>query len=204
VEAGARLIHVVDMDLALAGELAALEVVRAIAVGPAAVQASGGITREAEIGALLEAGAARVVLGSAALGDRALVTQLAESYGDRLVVGVEVSGEAVGARGRADLALSLEEVLAWLPSTRPARLLVTSVTRVGGRAGPDLGPLRRVLELGIPTIAAGGVASVEHLLLLRDAGAAGAVVGRAALEGELDIAAATCELGGGSPPEGRT
>jgi phosphoribosylformimino-5-aminoimidazole carboxamide ribotide isomerase len=81
--------------------------------------------------------------------------------------------------------------LGWLALTPGVTsLLVTTVTRVGGLAGPDLDLVRRVMRRGFPVLAAGGIASIDDLQAVRDAGAAGAVVGRAALEGALELEAA--------------
>jgi phosphoribosylformimino-5-aminoimidazole carboxamide ribotide isomerase len=76
----------------------------------------------------------------------------------------------------------------WLAAAGVPAFLVTATGRVGGLDGPDLRLVRRVARAGRPTLAAGGIRSLEDLRALRDAGAAGAVVGRAALEGRLDLA----------------
>jgi phosphoribosylformimino-5-aminoimidazole carboxamide ribotide isomerase len=89
---------------------------------------------------------------------------------------------------------------------------VTGVPRVGGLAGPDLDGLRAVLALRRPTIGAGGIASLDDVLAMRDAGAEGAIVGRAALEGSLEPAGVLRALvaaeapgpdGAGAGPNGR-
>jgi len=86
--------------------------------------------------------------------------------------------------------LALAEILAWLGDTRCARFLLTGVRRVGSLGGPDLTAMDAVLALGRPVLVAGGVASLDDLRTVRAAGAEGAVVGRAALEAGLDLAAA--------------
>ena len=85
------------------------------------------------------------------------------------------------------------ETLGWLVAGDARAFLVTAVDRVSGLDGPDVGSVRRVARAGLPVLAAGGIASVEHLRAVRAAGAAGAVLGRAALEGSLDLAAAFAE-----------
>jgi phosphoribosylformimino-5-aminoimidazole carboxamide ribonucleotide (ProFAR) isomerase len=72
--------------------------------------------------------------------------------------------------------------------------LVTAVARVGSSIGPDVGAVKRVMRAGRPVIAAGGIHTVDDLRALRAAGASGAVVGRAALEGTLDLAEARSAL----------
>ncbi|HET9671734.1 MAG TPA: HisA/HisF-related TIM barrel protein, partial [Actinomycetota bacterium] len=186
-DAGARWLHVVDLDLALDGEARNLDTVEAIAaIGPR-VQAAGGVRTGDEIRGLLAAGATRVVLGSAALADEAAAAELLSVHAERLVVGIEVAGGRIRSRGRDPVDLDLMETLGWLVAGDARRLLVTAVDRVSRLEGPDVGLVRRVARAGRPVLAAGGVATAAHLRALRAAGADGAVVGRAVLGGTLDV-----------------
>ncbi len=194
VAAGAKWLHVVDMDLAFQGEARNLEIVAAIASLPVAVQAAGGVRTADEVRVLFEVGATRVVLGSAALAAEHRATALLSAEGPRLVVGIEVDEGRIRSRGRDPVDLPLMETLGWVVSAGASALLVTSVARVGERTGPDLDQVRRVARAGRPVLAAGGVASIADLHDLRAAGAVGAVVGRAALEGSLDLSAAIAEF----------
>lgn len=189
VGAGVTRLHVVDLDLAVEGSARNLDVVGALAGLGVPLQASGGAAVASEVDLLLGAGADRVVLGSAALADHALVEALVERFSARLAIGVETDGERIRSRGRRAVDLPLAETLAWLAGTAAEGFVVTGVPRVGGLAGPDLDGLRAVLELRRPTIGAGGIASLDDVLAIRDAGAEGAIVGRAALEGSLEPAA---------------
>ena len=105
-------------------------------------------------------------------------------------MGIEVDDGVVRARGRSEVELPLDETLAWLAATAVPRFVVTAVRRVGELHGPDLDVVRRVLAAGRPVLAAGGIASLQDLRDVRDAGADGAVVGRAALEEGFDLASA--------------
>lgn len=194
IAAGARWLHVVDMDLAFRREAANLEVVSAIAALPVAVQAAGGVREAEEVRALFAAGASRVVLGSAALADAPATTARLAADGARLVIGIEVEQGRIRSRGRDPVDLPLLETLGWVVSAGAAVLLITSVDRVGQRGGPDLEMIRRVVRAGRPVLAAGGIASVADLRAVRSAGAAGGVVGSAALEGSLDLSAAIAEV----------
>jgi phosphoribosylformimino-5-aminoimidazole carboxamide ribotide isomerase len=194
VTAGARWIHIVDMDLAYRGEARNLDVVAAIASLPVAVQAAGGVRDVEEVRTLFEAGATRVVLGSAALADEHRVTALLSEERARLVIGIEVDDGRIRSRGRDPVDLPLLQTLGWLVSAGAESLLVTAVDRVARRGGPDLELVRRVARAGRPVLAAGGIASIAALLELRAAGAAGAVVGSAALDGSLDLSAAIAEV----------
>jgi phosphoribosylformimino-5-aminoimidazole carboxamide ribotide isomerase len=194
--AGASRVHVVDLDLAFAGTLANVAVVSEIAALPVAVQASGGVAREAHAQALLDAGAERVVLGSAALAERRVVETMIDRFGPRLVIGIETEGSRIRPRGRdRPIELGLRDTLSWLAGTSAERFLHTNVRRVGELAGPDLDGLTTVLSAKRPVIAAGGIAGLDDLLAVRAAGAEAAVVGRAVIEGTLDLAAALRVLG---------
>jgi len=194
VAAGARWLHVVDMDLAFRGDARNLDVVAAIASLPVAVQAAGGVRDADEAQAFFEAGATRVVLGSAALANEPRATALLSAEGPRLVIGIEADEGRIRSRGHDPVDLPLVETLGWLVAAGASSLLVTSVARVGSRGGPDVELVKRVARAGRPVLAAGGIASVADLHDLRAAGAAGAVIGSAALDGSLDLAAAFAEL----------
>lgn len=192
VAAGVPRLHVVDMDLALRGVAANLAVIESVVALGVPVQAAGGAATEDEIQTLLDTGAGRVVLGSAALVDRDLVAGLAERLGARLVIGVEIDGHRIRARGRRRVDLPLAATLDWLEETAVGRFAVTGLQRVGSLAGPDLEGLDAVISRGRRVVAAGGIATAADVRAVRAAGAEGAIVGRAALEG-LDLAALLAE-----------
>jgi phosphoribosylformimino-5-aminoimidazole carboxamide ribonucleotide (ProFAR) isomerase len=204
VRAGARWLHVVDMDLASTGNALNINTVmsirRAALFAGARIQASGGVSRREDVEYLLDVGAARVVLGSRALADPSLVSALTTELGERVAVGVEVEGDRIRSRGMEAVDLPLGATLAWLKDTDATRFVVTAVARVGELAGPDLDTLESVAALGRPFIAAGGIASADDLRAVRDAGAEAAIVGRAAMEGGLDLAAAIALGEAPAPP----
>ena len=203
VRAGARWLHVVDMDLAATGNALNINTVmsirRAALFAGARIQASGGVSRREDVEYLLDVGAARVVLGSRALADPGLVAELTTELGERIAVGLEVQDDRIRSRGMDAVDLPLAATLAWLEGTDAVRFVVTAVARVGGLAGPDLATLEAVAALGRPFIAAGGIASTEDLSEVRASGAEAAIVGRAAMEGGLDLGAAMA-LGEASAP----
>lgn len=188
--AGARWVHVVDLDLAFQGAMTNLDVVREVTALGVRVQASGGAIDAAEIEAWLRVGARRAVLGSGALADAAATREAITWFGDRLVIGIDVDEGRIRSRGRTPVDLPLAETLSWLVGSGAAAFLVTTVARVGSLGGADTAIIERVVGSGRPVIAAGGVSSVDDLRAVRRAGAAAAVVGRAALEGDLDLEAA--------------
>ena len=190
VEAGARWLHVVDLDLAFFGEARNLDVLRTVAALGASVQASGGVRTVGEVQAMLDAGARRVVLGSGALADERAAAETIGRYADRLIVGIEVEDGRIRSRGARRVDLPLDETVRWLVAGVASGFLVTTVSRVGTLDGPDVATVSRVVRSARPVLAAGGIARIDDLQALRRAGAVGAVVGRAAIERGLDLAEA--------------
>jgi phosphoribosylformimino-5-aminoimidazole carboxamide ribonucleotide (ProFAR) isomerase len=189
VAAGASWVHVVDLELALTGVAANLGVVRAIAELGVGVQASGGVSSAAEVEAALEAGASRVVLGSAALADRDAIGALIARFGTSLVVGIETDGRRIRPRRRGSEELPLWGTVEWLSRLPVARFLHTALDRVGRLEGPDVdGVLALARSTGRPVLASGGIRGIDDLVSLAALGGAveGAVVGRALYEG-LDL-----------------
>jgi phosphoribosylformimino-5-aminoimidazole carboxamide ribotide isomerase len=175
-EAGARRIHLVDLDGARSGTVRP-ELVAAIAaaVSPVLLQASGGIRSVADARALIEAGADRVVVGTAAWPDPAPWFDL----GDALVLALDVRDGAVRSAGwTREAGLSFEDALA---RAGEARVLVTAIDRDGTLAGPDLDLVGRAAGAGLRVLAAGGVRSPSDVEALGEAGAEAAIVGRALL-----------------------
>ena len=136
--AGARWVHVVDLDLAFDGFARNLDVVRAIVPLGVRVQASGGIRTIADAQAALDAGASRVVLGSGALAEEAGALDAIERFSGRIIVGIEVEGGRIRSRGADGVDLPLVETLGWLVAGGAPAFLVTAVARVGSLMGPDV------------------------------------------------------------------
>lgn len=172
---GARRIHLVDLDGARSGRVRP-ELVRAVAAATGLpVQASGGIRARSDAETLLDAGADRVVVGTAAWPDPAPWLDL----GDALVLAVDARDGVVRSAGWTEsTGLAFEDALA---RAGGARLLVTAIDRDGTLAGPDLELVRRAAASGARVLAAGGVRSTGDVSALAEAGAEAAVVGRALL-----------------------
>jgi phosphoribosylformimino-5-aminoimidazole carboxamide ribotide isomerase len=174
VAAGARRIHLVDLDGARSGQVRP-ELVRAIAELGVPVQASGGIRSLADARALLDAGADRVVVGTAAWPDPAPWFEL----GDALVLALDVrDGEVRTAGWTVGTGIRFEDALG-LAAGR--RMLVTAIDRDGTLAGPDVALVRQAVNAGGRVLAAGGIRSVADVATLAAAGAEAAIVGRALL-----------------------
>jgi phosphoribosylformimino-5-aminoimidazole carboxamide ribotide isomerase len=190
--AGARLIHVVDLDGARHGLIRTGVIGRlAEAAAPANLQASGGIRSPADAEQLLAAGAARVVVGTAALTEPGALERFAAELGDRLVVAIDVRGGRVAARGwLEDTGLEAAAVARRCAEAGVSRILCTAIERDGMLGGPDLDLLDEVREAsGLPVLAAAGIRSEADLAAVAAIGCEGAVVGRALLDGSLPLSA---------------
>jgi phosphoribosylformimino-5-aminoimidazole carboxamide ribotide isomerase len=184
------LIHVVDLDGARSGTIRPDLVGRLAAeAGQTPVQASGGIRSLADARALLDAGAARVVVGTAALAGWKALDELVGGLGEALVVAVDARAGKVAAAGwEREAAVTPEDFAAHCAEVGVPRLLCTAIERDGTLAGPDLALLERVRSCsGLPVLAAGGIRSDEDLDELAALGLEGAVVGRALLEGVVTL-----------------
>jgi phosphoribosylformimino-5-aminoimidazole carboxamide ribotide isomerase len=205
--AGARWIHVVDLDAARTGEPTNRDVIAAIAaaVGRAgvSVQAGGGVRDQASAEALFAAGVDRVVLGTAAVEQPALVRELAAEH--PVAVGLDGRDGDVAVRGWTERSgRRVTDMLAEYEDAGVAAVVVTEIGRDGTLAGPDVEGLAAVLEATeLPVIASGGVGSLadlEALASLEAAGRrlAGAIVGKALHEGLFGVreAVAACAASG--------
>jgi phosphoribosylformimino-5-aminoimidazole carboxamide ribotide isomerase len=138
----------------------------------------------------LDAGAARVMVGTAAL-EPGFRTAAAARFGERLVVAIDARDGRVARDGWAETTdVEPAELARECVESGIRRLLVTSTTRDGSLAGPDLDLLRPVLGAGLPVLAAGGIASLQDLRDLRDLGCEGAILGSALWSGRFELAEA--------------
>jgi phosphoribosylformimino-5-aminoimidazole carboxamide ribotide isomerase len=194
VDAGARSLHVVDLDGARAGHPVhgrAVEGIVEAAAGRAFVELGGGIRDATAATFILDAGVSRVVLGTAALVDRGLAARLVARHGPGAVaIAIDMrDGRAVG-HGWREGAPTLEAAVAVrrLADVGVETFEVTGIDRDGTLEGPDLDALRSIVGLQAgQVIASGGIRSIEDLEAVRDAGCSGAIVGRALYEGHVDL-----------------
>jgi phosphoribosylformimino-5-aminoimidazole carboxamide ribotide isomerase len=197
-DAGARWLHLVDLDGARSGRLDNLAVIAAIATDGMAIQAGGGVRKEADLQRLFDAGVQRVVVGSVAVRDPARVAAWLAKYGaERLTLALDTRH----AEGRWVLpsagwteveARTLDELAPWYAARGARHLLCTDIDRDGMLAGFNL-DLYRHLATSVPQLAlqaSGGVRSLDDIRAARDAGANAVILGRALLEGSFTVAEA--------------
>lgn len=192
VDAGAELVHVVDLTAARSGHVRP-ELFRKVveAAGCAQIQASGGVRTLQDAEALVGAGAGRLVVGTAAFAELDLLDRLVDLLGDRLVVALDVRDGHVRVRGWEEgTEFTVDRAIDRCVAAGVPRLLCTAIERDGTLEGPALGLLERVvLHSRLPVIAAGGVASLDDVEAVEAVGCEAVVVGRALLEGRVPLSA---------------
>jgi phosphoribosylformimino-5-aminoimidazole carboxamide ribotide isomerase len=200
---GATYLHVVDLDGAKAGHPVNLTAIEAIARAiEIPVQVGGGLRDRASVASLLNLGVRRIILGTIAVEQPDLVTQLCQEFPDQIVVGIDARAGKVATRGW----LETSEVLATELAQRMAiagvaAIIYTDIYRDGTMKGPNLEALRELAgAIAIPIIASGGVSSVRDLLSLlslESLGVTGAIVGKALYTGEVSLKEAIRAVGQG-------
>jgi phosphoribosylformimino-5-aminoimidazole carboxamide ribotide isomerase len=193
---GFEYLHIVDLDGAFAGKpMNAAAVERILAAVDIPVQLGGGIRDRATIEAWLVKGVSRVIIGTAAVRDPALVSETARSYPGRVAVGLDARDGKVAVEGWAKTSeLSALDVARRFEDAGVAAIIYTDVARDGMLQGLNLDATIGLADaVSIPVIASGGLASIEDVRALLAPHArklAGAIAGRALYDGRLDAAAA--------------
>jgi phosphoribosylformimino-5-aminoimidazole carboxamide ribotide isomerase len=193
---GFEYLHVVDLDGAFAGKpMNAAAVERILAAVEIPLQLGGGIRDRAGIEGWLAKGVARVIIGTAAVRDPALVKAAAKQFPGRIAVGLDARGGKVAVEGWAETSeLSALDIARRFEDAGVAAIIYTDVARDGMLMGLDLDATIALADaVSIPVIASGGLASIEDVRALLEPRAkklAGAIVGRALYDGRLDAAEA--------------
>ena len=193
VEAGARFLHLVDLDGAREGEPVNLRHVERIAKGlPVPVELGGGLRSIASIRRALAAGVDRVVLGTAAFTDSELLDEALSTFTSRVLVGVDVRGGRVAVAGwTRETQMRGEDAIRRMQARGATRFVYTNVDRDGMLEGPDVDEVRRVGEaVRGRFLYSGGIGSVDDLRALRRLrllNLAGVISGKALYEGRLGV-----------------
>jgi phosphoribosylformimino-5-aminoimidazole carboxamide ribotide isomerase len=183
---GARRLHVVDLDGAFSGTPTPALVERLAGAG-LPLQVGGGYRTLDAVADALVAGGDRVMVGTAAL-EPGFLTEAVRRFGDALVVAVDVRDGLVATRGWEESSgVPAVEHAERCAEAGVARVLVTSTHRDGSLAGPDLELLGSLVPIGVPVIAAGGIASLDDLVAVRDLGCEAAIAGSALLAGRFTL-----------------
>ena len=188
--AGAKYLHVVDLDGAKDGTLANLEPIAAIArQGGLYIEVGGGIRTEERIRRYLDLGVRRCILGTAAVKDFAFTERMAQKYGEAIAVGVDARDGFVAVSGWTEL--SAERGVDFCCRLRDAgvkTVIYTDISRDGAEQGTNLELYRELAKIdGLDITASGGVSSIEELRELQSIGTRAAILGKALYTGRLDL-----------------
>jgi phosphoribosylformimino-5-aminoimidazole carboxamide ribotide isomerase len=193
VSQGAGWLHVVDLDGALEGTSINRKAITAIRNAvDVPIQLGGGLRSIGAIEQAFSIGVDRAILGSAALSDPGLVEQSARRWPGRIAVGLDARGGKLASHGWVDLTdLTPLEVALRFERVGIQHFIFTDIGRDGTLAGPNLDAFRSLNDaLSADVIASGGVGELADVIAIRDAGAAGVIIGRAMYDGRVDLAEA--------------
>ena len=189
-DAGAEWVHMVDLEGARRGTTPNLAAVAAVArAGRLRVEIGGGIRTDDAVARYLDLGAARVILGTAALNDRAFLERMVARYGEKIAVGVDLRDGFVATHGWTETsATSCEDFCAELERIGVRTAIVTDISRDGAMQGANRALYERLNRaFSMDFVASGGVSSLEDIAALRDAGLYGAILGKAYYTGAVDL-----------------
>lgn len=198
-ECGAGLIHVVDLNGAVGGEPKNLPQIEAIHKAVTVdVQVGGGIRTIETVRQYLKAGVSRVVLGTAALMDRAFLAQACVEFPRQIVLGLDARDGKVAVKGWTAVSETKAiDLLNEVSGLAIGAVIYTDIARDGMLNGPNLTALKEVAATSaFPVIASGGISRIEDLLAVRSLGSKieGAIVGKALYDGHVDYRAALTAL----------
>ena len=195
---GARRLHIVDLEGAKAGIPVQAELVaRMVAAAGVPCQLGGGIRSVDTARAYVTAGVHRLVVGSVAIENPDLLTELAHAFPGRIVLGLDARDGKVAVRGWLETSpLGAVDVAKRHEQLPLAGIVYTDIAKDGMMAGPNLPALAEMVRaVRLPVIASGGVSNAEDIRQVAAVGAAGCIVGRALYEGSLTLAGAALAAG---------
>ena len=193
LEAGAKNLHVVDLDGAKDGTLANFKTIEALArQGGLYIEVGGGIRTEERIRQYLDLGVGRCILGTIAVKDFDFTARMAQKYGDQIAVGVDARDGYVAVNGWKELSAERGvDFCRRLHEAGVGAVIYTDISRDGAEQGTNLELYRELAKIeGLKVTASGGISFEEELVTLDKLGTWGAILGKALYTGRLDLARA--------------
>ena len=192
VEQGAEYLHLVDLDGAFQGKSANLEIVQEIVCRVSIpTQLGGGIRNSDQVKQILDLGVTRVILGTAALKDSALVESVCSQYPTRIVVGIDAKDSLVATEGWVNISERYATAFAQEMIALGVKTVVyTDIQSDGMLKGPNVVATAKIIETldpSIEVVASGGITTLDDLYHLRGIGSAGAIIGRALYTHQLSL-----------------
>jgi phosphoribosylformimino-5-aminoimidazole carboxamide ribotide isomerase len=195
---GARWLHVVDLDGAVAGEPKNLPVVEdIIKQSSLLIELGGGIRREEVAERVLRQGVSRIVLSTAAVENRELIRKLCQRFGEAVAVSLDARDGKIAIHGwKKNTVLEVLQLSREMVDAGVRRLIYTDIKRDGTLTEPNLDMIQKLLaEVEVPIIVAGGISKLEHLRRLKELGVQGAIIGKALYTGDIDLREAIINFG---------
>lgn len=187
---GAEWLHLVDLTAAFEGKTAHLPLIREVVEAfDGRVELGGGLRTMADIALRVEAGVSRCIIGTAAAENPQLVEEACRRFPGKIAVGIDAKNGLVATRGWVETSsLTAVELALRMKDMGVTTIIYTDVSRDGMMQGPNVEATRRLIEAtGMDIIGSGGVSCLNDLRNLRDAGCAGAILGRAMYEGVFTV-----------------
>ena len=195
---GARWLHIVDLDGAVAGEPKNMAVVEEIIKETGLLIELGGGIRQKEVAEkLLHQGVSRLVLGTAAIENRELVKKLCQKFGEAIAVSLDARDGTIAIRGwQKNTPVEILQLSREMVDTGVSRLIYTDIKRDGTLTEPNFDMIKRLTAAtSVPVIVAGGISRLEHVRRLEELGAEGAIIGKALYTGDIDLGEAIINFG---------
>jgi phosphoribosylformimino-5-aminoimidazole carboxamide ribotide isomerase len=188
--AGAEYIHMVDLDGALNGEIKNLNIIlKVIKEVGIPVELGGGIRDMNTVDKLIEAGLARVILGTAALKDKKFVEEATLKYGEKIAVGIDAKNEKVAVNGWIDVSdVNYIDFAKQIENIGVKTIIFTDISKDGTLTGPNLKQLKAISDsVNCNIIASGGIKELGDLKAINDMGLYGTIVGKAIYSGNIEL-----------------
>ena len=189
VDAGAKLVHVVDLDGAKAGHIVNIDVIKTLCENNIPIEIGGGIRSFDDIDLLLNLGVKRVILGSIAVKDQNFLKQAILRYGsDKIVLGLDCKNGYVSVHGwLEDSKMKDLDMLNIFKDFGGLNVIYTDISKDGMMNGVSINELEKLIPSNLNIIASGGVSSIDDVIKCKNIGCKGAIIGKAYYIGKIDI-----------------
>ena len=190
IRAGAKWLHIVDLDGARVGRPCNTDTISAIsALGKLKIEVGGGIREEASIKQLLDIGVERVIIGTKALSDFEWFSKMAEKFSGKIALGLDARGSKVATHGwMQDSPQGLLDFATEAAKLPLAAIIYTDITKDGMMAGPNFERTKELAEaVDVGIVASGGVSQIDDIKKLTETRVVAAIIGRSLYEGTLDL-----------------
>lgn len=195
---GARWLHVVDLDGAVAGEPKNMGVIeQIIREGGPLIELGGGIRQEEVAERLLHQGVSRLILGTAAIENGELVEKLCRRFGEAIAVSLDARAGKIAIHGwQKNTAIDVVQLSRDMADAGVRRFIYTDIRRDGTLTEPNFDMIKGLIaETNVPVIVAGGISRLEHLRRIKELGAEGAIIGKALYTGDINLGEAIISFG---------